>query len=293
MFRIKEHKKLGQTGFWIESTSGVQVYICASLGGSLQYWKCKDQEIIKDSIGDYQTSYRGAILFPFANRVSDGNYFFKDINYQLALNEGTNKHAIHGLLHDQKVCLAYKKAEQNLAILNFVYSYKGDKKGFPWKYELTLEYTIRNTGITLKIVIKNTDQKMFPFVLGWHPYFVLNSRAESKIEANTCASFFCDDKMIPKEKRSERREEFDLEENFDNGFQCVGKELKLSTNSYELTLKSQKASYVQIYTPDSSNEVAIEPMTGATNAFNNLWGLRVLEPKACFREEWKIEHITK
>ena len=71
------------------------------------------------------------------------------------------------------------------------------------------------------------------------------------------------------------------------------KKIKFKTPRYHLALKTTaKNNYLQIYTPDNANAIAIEPLTGISNSFNNKEGLQVLEPNAAFSTTWKLKIIN-
>lgn len=51
---------------------------------------------------------------------------------------------------------------------------------------------------------------------------------------------------------------------------------------------TSKENFLQLYTPDRQNIVAIEPMTGATDNFNNKIGLQTLQPNETYHVKWSI-----
>jgi aldose 1-epimerase len=51
---------------------------------------------------------------------------------------------------------------------------------------------------------------------------------------------------------------------------------------------SEKENFLQLYTPINTNAIAIEPMTGISDSFNNKIGLKELLPDECYGIEWQI-----
>jgi len=57
------------------------------------------------------------------------------------------------------------------------------------------------------------------------------------------------------------------------------KEFYFSTPEYDFNISStSKENFLQLYTPVQPNVIAIEPMTGAADNFNNKTGLQTLQP---------------
>ena len=76
---------------------------------------------------------------------------------------------------------------------------------------------------------------------------------------------------------------------FDDAFVLEHPEVKFFTPEYDLVLKSsEKESFLQLYTPMNTNAIAIEPMTGVSDSFNNKIGLKELSPGQCYEIEWQI-----
>src|SRR4051812_21522306 len=69
-------------------------------------------------------SYKGSLLFPFPNRVKDGNYSFGGETYQLPLNETSRGHALHGLLFNADLEVVAQGASATGAFLILEYEGK-------------------------------------------------------------------------------------------------------------------------------------------------------------------------
>ena len=82
----------------------------------------------------------------------------------------------------------------------------------------------------------------------------------------------------------------------DTGYKLDNNQVEFLTPEYQLKIEaSSTENYLQVYTPSESNIIAIEPMTGATDSFNNKMGLQILNPKENYTIQWTltIENKTK
>ena len=236
-----------------------------------------------------------ALLFPFANRIDNGVYSYNNKSYQLKCNEINNNNALHGLIYNKKFKLISKKTGVNSTSVNLEYIETVKNAGFPFTYKIQLIYKTTKKSLRLKVRIENTDTLAFPFTLGWHPYFYSSNLMKSNIH------FHADKKVIHNKKKiSEGMESYNSEKklkladkNLDDCFHLSAKKIKFKTPKYHLALKTTaKNNYLQIYTPDNANAIAIEPLTGISNSFNNKEGLQVLEPNAAFSTTWKLKIIN-
>jgi aldose 1-epimerase len=76
---------------------------------------------------------------------------------------------------------------------------------------------------------------------------------------------------------------------FDDAFILEAPGIEFSTPEYDLILtSSEKESYLQLYTPMNTNAIAIEPMTGVSDSFNNKIGLKELSPGKNYNIEWVV-----
>jgi aldose 1-epimerase len=65
--------------------------------------------------------------------------------------------------------------------------------------------------------------------------------------------------------------------------------IEFETNEYQLKITSDASpNYLQMYTPPHRSLIAIEPMTGISNSFNNGIGLQVLAPSKTYTISWNL-----
>jgi aldose 1-epimerase len=231
-----------------------------------------------------------ALLAPWVNRIRNGNYSFEGRNYQLPINEHNLGNAIHGFLARKTFEIIEKKCNDDFAEVSFIHHYTGDFQGYPFPFIFTLSYKLSSNGIlTVHFNCKNTGDKNMPFACGWHPYFTL-ANADLKyleITFNPCIKYISDSQMIPMAEESvsfENPIRF-AETKLDNVFKLAiapfhTTELTDISTGISLFLKQNASEFpfLVVFAPEKEKCVAIEPMTGNTDAFNTEDGLIRLNP---------------
>ena len=271
--------------------------IYPNLGGSLQEFILADQPIISginiDNPESYWKTYSSAILFPFPGRVAHGTYHYNNNTYQLEVNETQRQNALHGLVYNKEFKLQSMDASTTEAQITFEYQSDGTLQGFPFLFQLELHYSFNSHGCTLKAKVINTDEQNFPFALGWHPYFFTNSVNHARVTYDASEAFITNASMIPIKSRiiSNDSNQIIGNQHLDHAYLLNSPQTNFYTEAYTLSL-SQKGSpqnYLQLFTPDHRQALAIEPMTALPNAFNNKHGLLELAPNASFECQWLLK----
>lgn len=261
-------------------------------GARLKSLVYKDHPVIDDlESKSYDKSHAGAILFPFVNRIKDGQYDYAGQSYQLECNEPGCDNAIHGLVFDKtfEAQDAYKTSE--FAKVHLVYVEKNPPKGFPFPYKIEVTYTLADTSLSLELKVTNIGEITFPFNTGWHPYFCVNNFDTSFLgfEANKQVIF--NDKMIALgTAKTLIANPYSLKnKTLDDCFVLLDQNVEFYTYDYKITLVGKpKSYYLQIYAPPGENRLAIEPMTGISDSFNHKKGLQVLKPNEEKSETWTL-----
>ena len=276
----------------IDSKNGTKARINLSYGASIDELVFNNIKVITNLKPlDHKKTYPSSILFPFANRIKEGKYAYEGQNYNLDCNEKEANNALHGLVYDKTFTVEEKKQFDDEVEIKLFYEELNPPIGYPFKFRIELLYKLTKDTLILKTNIINIDQKKFPFTLGWHPYFNSIDLDMSEIE-------FSSTKKIKSNKNniSVGVEPFESEmplslskKLFDDAFILEQPEVKFFTPEYDLVLtSSEKENFLQLYTPINTNAIAIEPMTGISDSFNNKIGLKELLPDECYGIEWQI-----
>ena len=293
MFTIKKiHNKDNKVIEITDSISGTKAKIQLSYGASLDELIIRNIKVITNLCPlDYKKTYPSSILFPFANRINDGQFNFNGSNYNLQCNEKQLNNAIHGLVYNKAFLVDELKKFENHAEIKLYYEELNPPTGYPFKFRVELTYKLTNEFLSLKINVINLDDKKLPFTVGWHPYFNSVDLDKSKIKFSCIKKIKCNKNNIslgfepfnskmPLSLRKRR---------FDDAFVLEHPDVKFFTPEYDLVLKSsEKESFLQLYTPINTNAIAIEPMTGVSDSFNNKIGLKKLSPGQSYSIEWQV-----
>jgi aldose 1-epimerase len=271
----------------------------------------KDNELIEVIEGNESYDYMlkegkprffGQILFPFPNRINNGMYVYKGKLYQLEINEAPRNHALHGLLHDKSFQLVRKEETDDFVQIEIEHELDASNAGYPFKAKITVIYTLEKGGLTIETNIKNIDNQVIPFGLGWHPFFKIgDSVNDLEIQIPAHKVFELDERLIPTEKLVTSYD-FIKKEKVDGIWIDRGcfltKDEEVSSIwitkenvSVEIWMKRGKdgLNFLQTYIPPTRSSIALEPQTCATNVFNNKIGLLELAPNEEKSFVWGIK----
>ncbi|NIJ43712.1 aldose 1-epimerase [Wenyingzhuangia heitensis] len=266
--------------------------ICLNRGGALESLVLKSETIIEDlSPLEYKNTYASSVLFPFANRIKDGKYAYNNQEFQLDCNEGNLNNALHGLIYNKTFSVVNSDVTENGATVTLKYVEREKAVGFPYLYTIALKFTLTEANLVLEIEIENNDVSSFPFTLGWHPYFVCKDLSKSSLEFLSSKTVAFDDRMITSDVVAGKVEmPFEIkEQQLDNCYALDSGTVVFNTPSYKMTIESSaKENYFQMYTPPRANTIALEPVTGISDSFNNKLGLEELQAGASHSVNWSI-----
>lgn len=261
----------------------------------------------KELIDMLDQSYKGSLLAPFPNRIDGGKYNFNGRVNQLEINLPDENNAIHGLIYNRPFHIVSQNTSETSANLELKFISDGSLKGYPYKFELSIIYSLDElNGLSICAKVSNIDSVNIPFGIGWHPYFTFNTKINNlEFKLPSDVQFIVNNRMLPtgkvKSYNSFHSPSLIEESNFDTCFglteksgiaetQIFDKELNIGFAIWQET-GVNKYNYLQIYTPDSRNSIAIEPMTCIPNAFNTEGSFTVLEPAETSSTSWGVKKI--
>ncbi|MGY5351999.1 aldose epimerase family protein [Wenyingzhuangia sp. IMCC45533] len=294
MYTVKKSQSNGLSYLEVASSNGISVAkICLNRGAALEALKLKGETLIKDLAPlTYENTYASSILFPFANRIKDGKYNYKGQEFQLECNEGNLNNALHGLLHHKNFELISEELTANQAEVTLSYTETELAHGFPYLYSVQVKYTLTANSLDLEFGVKNEDDKSFPFTLGWHPYFLSGDLSKSSLEFESTKTVAFDERMITKNViEGEVAMPFEIkDQELDNCYALQSGTVMFNTPNYKMEINSTaKENFFQMYTPPVANTIALEPVTGISDSFNNQMGLQELEPNATEKIVWTVK----
>ncbi|BDC17783.1 aldose 1-epimerase [Acidianus sp. HS-5] len=228
-------------------------------GAYLYSFKVNSRDVLLEG-RERQTRGGMALLIPFANRIKGGEYCWRGKKYELPKNSEGN--AIHGLVRDKVWDIeSLKNDEVTLSL------YLKDQ-GYPSPLFIKVRYLLDSSSLTTAISIKNEGSDA-PLVVGAHPYFIV--RGNWRIFPDRAKRLIMKDKIPTGEM-----EDFTItQREYDDCFLLKGNVTLFSEYS-KVTIEKENMDFVQIYTGQPS-AVAVEPMSGAPDAFHNEIGLATLK----------------
>lgn len=264
-----------------------------------------DYKSAKELDDTLESSFKGSNLFPFPNRIDSGKYTFEGKEYQLFINFPQEDNAIHGLVFKQKFDIVSKNETSDKATLVLQYIPSSEVQGYPFKYKVSFTYTFSNiSGLVITTKVENTDSCNIPIGHGWHPYIKLKSKVNDiSFQFPGEESYEVNSKMIPTGTSipySEYNQSKIIgNDSFDTCFKVSSAKDKAEITLVDPLLKGglhiwqetgiNKFNYLQVYTPDNRETIAIEPMTCMPDALNNNNGLIGLVPGQLFSVSWGMQ----
>ncbi len=131
----------------------------------LPIWRPTSQAAIDRGDSAEFSSYT---LAPYSNRIRDGKLRFRGQTHALAPN-WPNGQTIHG---DVRMRPFVVESSASDAVLCRYRSRSSPAVNFPFHFDLTTEYRLRDTALEIDLALTNTDDRELPAGLGIHPYFV-------------------------------------------------------------------------------------------------------------------------
>ncbi|GGP21518.1 aldose epimerase [Thermocladium modestius] len=222
-----------------------------------------------------------ALLAPFANRVRNGEYSFNGAKYKLPVN--SEGHAIHGFVKNKE----WKVLEKGDEFVKMELNSKGEP-GYPFELSFSVSYEASKRGFNVEMAAVNAGGTNAPITMGAHPYFVHPTpRSQWFINAGNVFRLemvgnIPTGRMVPQRLSTYIGE-------YDDCYRVNEDQVRLIfPHDWEIAIKLNGFHFIQLFTPSWANAVAVEPMTGAPDAFNNGIGLTVLEPGKSLRASFTI-----
>jgi len=262
-----------------ELRSGSSVCRVSHRGAFVSSLKISNMEILKRASDGYVTHGGMAILVPYADIVADATYTWQGRRYQLPRNagyEGNVSDSIHGLVKSAYFSVIYRDADSIL----LKHTLAGP--GYPSRLNIYVNYAIQHDSLNSVISVENTGNNEAPLVCGAHPYFLYSDFWSIKF-SNSAVRLFSGGNVSSRMDERVGYLSKKIEGYYDDSFFGGGTILLLSSDRM-IEIDRRSMPYFEIYDGKYADgrSVAVEPMTGAPNAYNNKIGLISLKPGETF-----------
>ncbi|MET9316306.1 aldose 1-epimerase family protein [Kribbella sp. NPDC003505] len=230
----------------------------------------------------------GQHLFPWPNRITDGQYTFDGADQQLYLTEPARQNAIHGLTRWANWTRADDGSDP--AVVVATHRLHG-QPGYPHQLDLRLTYELTDR-LTVTAVATNIGRSAAPYGYGAHPYLtvgrviddcVLEFTAADRLEVSA-------DRMTPTGLAPVAGSPYDFsggrligETSIDNAFTGLDAEWSVALTDPDSGARSVLTGdtpWMQLFTGEAVGRtaLAVEPMTCPPDAFRTGQDLVVLAP---------------
>jgi aldose 1-epimerase len=157
------------SGNQYEISAGPYEAVVTEQGGSLRVLRHDGRPLILSYDADEPVpAAAGQLLAPWPNRIDHGRYTFDGESYSLPVNERDLDNAIHGLVQ----WAPWEAAEHESHRVRLTHRLLGHS-GYPFRLELSVEYTLDADGLTVRQTARNTGTRAAPYGHGAHPYLTL------------------------------------------------------------------------------------------------------------------------
>lgn len=253
--------------------------------------------------------FSGAVLAPWQNRLANGEWVDPSgRTLRNPKNEIGLGNAHHGLVFDAQ----FSVKEQKTNSITFEHLID-ESAGYPFKVNLEISYELTELELVCRFTATNMGTEVAPFVIGFHPYFAIGDSSQALLTLPAQSYYTQTKSKIPDVKVTTRGSDFD----FSNSKVLAGLELddfftdlvsksgeivsELVTSEWSVELyQSDTLKHLVIYlTEQFDSEIgalsalAIEPASGAANAFNNQEDLVLINPGEKFNGHWGVRLATK
>lgn len=298
------------TGRQFVIRSGETQATITEVGATLRSFSVGRQEFLDGFAEDeHSTDARGQVLIPFPNRIDHGQYRFQGRLYQLPLDEPSRFNALHGLTRWVN-WQVIRQEEHRLVMALVLY----EQEGYPFVLSLQITYSVGENRLEIQTTACNSGSTPLPYGTGYHPYLTVGTQTINKslLRLPARSYFPTNERFIPQGRLvSVTGTSYDFQQSREIGATvmdtCFGDLIFDEDGFARVELVAPNGlpkvimyldtthQYLQVCTGDAIAEaeqrrraLVIEPQTCAPNAFNNGYGLRVLQPGQSLTTTWGI-----
>jgi aldose 1-epimerase len=287
--------------------------VVTEVGASLRLLRSGGRDLVTGwEEGQLRPVFRGALLAPWPNRVGDGRYAFGGRQHQLPVNEADRRTAVHGLVAWEPWRLV-DRTEDAVTLAYRIWP----RDGYPFLLDLTVTYTLGDTGLTTRLDAVNAGEVAAPWGCAPHPYVVsgpgrvddwtLELPADRVLEVDA-------ERLLPA-RPPVTRPVGDLDfragrllgdVRLDHAFTALAPDgdgrvaavvRAADGTGVQVAWDAGRLPWVQVHTADRPEPgldragLAVEPMTCPPDAFRSGVDLVVLEPGQRHAAEWEIRAV--
>ncbi len=296
------------SGEQIAIAHGDERAVITEVGATLRTFVKGGLSVIEGFAGEeVPTGARGQVLFPWPNRLGDGEWSYSERTGRPRIDDVGHSTAIHGLVRWRP--FRVDSVNQNRCSLSLLLHPTPD---YPFLSEINVTYHLGKFGLTVTTTVTNRDDVPIPFGVGFHPYLAVTTPTieGAELEIPATAYVAADDRQLPTgeilpllgqaldftKRKSVSGHELDVTftelRRDDSGLATV---VLADANGGEVELSvDRNFPYLQVYTGDKlergrrRTSVAVEPMTCPPDALRSGKDVVVLEPGQHWAGSWRL-----
>jgi aldose 1-epimerase len=296
------------SGEQIAIAHGDQRVVITEVGATLRTYVKGGVAVVEGFAGEeVPTGARGQVLYPWPNRIGDGEWTFADRVAHPTIDDVQHATAIHGLVRWRPFRI--DSVNQNRCVLTLLLHPTPD---YPFLSEISVAYHLGSLGLTVTTTVTNRDDVQIPFGVGFHPYLAVSTPTieGAQLEVPARGYVAVNARRLPTGEilplagnqldfstmKSISGHELDVTytelERDDSGMASAvvvdgaGGEVELSVD--------RNFPYLQVYTGDTLEKgrrrtaIAVEPMTCPPDALRSGKDIVVLEPGQHWAGSWRL-----
>ena len=232
------------------------------MGGCIAGLWCKGVAVLQSTEPTQLRSVRDAasfVMVPFSNRIGYGQLKWQGVQYSIERNFALEPHAIHGVGWERGWSVVQQSPEQ--VTLNLVHQ---ADQNWPFGFMAEQRFLLEDNTIKMVLTINNTDERIAPVGLGWHPYFV--KRKGAKLTFNSTGRWEMGEDKLPTVRTAHQGiNQITDALNVDHCFDGWSGSVVLEDEVQCCTIRSNLNRLV-VYTHTGLESIAIEPVSHVNNA---------------------------
>lgn len=145
---------------------GRQSAVVSTTGGRVTGYRVGEVDVLAGREHPDLFAYRGSLLAPWPNRVTDGRWTWRGVQLQLPMNDPTGVDAaLHGLVVDAEFDVS-RRTPSRVELRHHL----DPSPGYPFSLWLEVSYALTDDGLDCALTAVNDGSTDAPVGLGVHPY---------------------------------------------------------------------------------------------------------------------------
>lgn len=183
------------TGTQYALTRGTAHVVVAAVGASLRSYTVDGHDVVLPfDETEAAPAFSGAVLAPWPNRLTDGEYTFDGTEYEVPVSEHARRTALHGLVA-YVAFTATEHTDDRLVLEHTIVP----TPGYPWSVHLAVAYTLDDDGLRVEVTATNLDETAAPYGVGFHPWLSPGEGSvdDCTLQVDADEHVTVDDRLLP------------------------------------------------------------------------------------------------